>query len=137
MVSESRLEEIRRSMMDLHRLALSHIVAADHSTMIRLVQEIKAEEVVLDEQLVSYEEFVSEEDEAVYQGLLDDYEAFKHALVHLVCASADSKTQEAYAMEKWRLKAPLRKRALKRFPLRSALRQKLRKAAFSWYTSAR
>ena len=44
MTSETRLEEIRRSMMDLHRLALSHIVAVDHATMIRLVQEIKAEE---------------------------------------------------------------------------------------------
>ena len=51
MVSEARLEEIRRSMMDIHRLALSHIVAADHATMIRLVQEIKAEEAVLDSQL--------------------------------------------------------------------------------------
>ena len=48
MVSEAKLEEIRRSMMDIHRLALSHIVAADHATMIRLVQEIKAEEGVLD-----------------------------------------------------------------------------------------
>ena len=50
MVSEAKLEEIRRSMMDLHRLALSHIVAADHTTMIKLVQEIKAEEAVLDGQ---------------------------------------------------------------------------------------
>ena len=48
MVSEGRLEEIRRSMMDIHLLALSHIVAADHATMIRLVQEIKAEERTLD-----------------------------------------------------------------------------------------
>ena len=38
MVGEAKLEEIRRSMMDIHRLALSHIVAADHSTMTRLVQ---------------------------------------------------------------------------------------------------
>lgn len=98
MVSESKLEEIRRSMMDLHRLALSHIVAADHSTMIQLVQEIKAEEVMLDEQLTSYEPFVSKKDEATYRNLLEDYDAFKHALVRLVCASADSKTQEAYAI---------------------------------------
>lgn len=48
MASEAKLEEIQRSLMDLHRLALSHIVAADHSTMTRLVQEIKAEEAVLD-----------------------------------------------------------------------------------------
>ena len=33
MVSEARLEDIRRSMMDIHRLSLSHIVAADHATM--------------------------------------------------------------------------------------------------------
>ena len=47
-------------MMYIHRLALSHIVAADHATMIRLVQEIKAEEAVLDSQLADYEGFVAE-----------------------------------------------------------------------------
>ena len=97
MVSEERLDEIRRSVMDIHRLALSHIVAADHATMIQLVQEIKAEEAALDEKLSAYEEFVSEEDRETYQSLLDDYAQFKHALVYLVSASADSKTQEAYA----------------------------------------
>ena len=98
MVSEGRLEEIRRSMMDIHRLALSHIVAADHATMIRLVQEIKAEERTLDGELADYEPFVREEDRAVYQSLLSDYEEFKHALVYLVSASADSKTQAAYTI---------------------------------------
>ena len=98
MVSEGQLEGIRRSMMDIHRLALSHIVAEDHATMIRLIQEIKAEEADLDEKLAAYERFVSEEDLGTYRSLLEDYDAFKHALVYLVCASADSKTQEAYAM---------------------------------------
>lgn len=98
MASEADLEEIRRSMMDIHRLALSHIVAADHATMIHLVQEIKAKEAELDGMLAEYEVFVAEDDEAVYRSLLEDYDAFKHALVYLVCASADSKTQEAYAM---------------------------------------
>ena len=98
MVSEARLEDIRRSMMDIHRLALSHIVAEDHATMIRLVQEIKAEEAELDGKLAGYQVFVDQGDEAVYRSLLEEYDAFKHALVYLVCASADSKTQEAYAM---------------------------------------
>lgn len=98
MVSETRLEEIRHSMMNIHRLALSHIVAADHSTMIRLVGEIKAEENALDARLESYKDLVEQEELAAYENLLSDYESFKHALVHLVCASADSKTQEAYAM---------------------------------------
>ncbi len=98
MVSEERLEDIRRSVMDIHRLALSHIVAADHATMIRLVQEIKAEEAELDEKLSAYESFVSSEYQETYQSLISNYRQFKHALVYLVCASADSKTQEAYAM---------------------------------------
>ena len=97
MVSEGKLEEIRRSMMDIHLLSLSHIVAAVHTTMIRLVQEIKAKEASLDEMLAGYESFVAEEDAALYQSLVENYDAFKHALVYLVCASADSKTQEAYA----------------------------------------
>ncbi len=98
MVSEAQLEEIRRSIMDIHRLALSHIVAADHGSMIGLVGEIKAEEAALDEKLADYESFVSEKDMGTYRSLTEEYEALKHALVKLVCASADSKTQEAYAM---------------------------------------
>lgn len=98
MVCEAELEEIQRSMMDIHRLALSHIVAADHTTMIRLVQEIKAEEAQLDGKLEDYAVFVSPSEQTVYNALLKDYDAFKHALVYLACASADSKTQEAYEM---------------------------------------
>lgn len=98
MAGETQLEEIRRSMMELHRLALSHIVAADHSTMIRLVQEIKVQEAALDEKLADYEDYVAQEDLEHYRSLLEQYDAFKHSLVKLVCASADSKTQEAYEM---------------------------------------
>lgn len=97
MASKEELEDIRRSMMDLHRLALSHIVAVDHPTMIRLVQEMKAGEEELDGKLADYEAGVVGEDEAAYRSLLENYDAFKHALVNLVCASADSKTQDAYA----------------------------------------
>ena len=62
MVSETRLEAIRRSIMEIHRLALSHIVAADHDSMIKLVQDIKTEEAALDEKLAEYESFVPEQD---------------------------------------------------------------------------
>lgn len=97
MTSEAQLEDIRRSMMDIHRLALSHIVAADHATMIKLVQEIKEKESQLDEKLADYKSFVAEADTETYQTLLQEYDALKHGLVSLVCASADSKTKEAYA----------------------------------------
>ncbi len=98
MVSEAKLEDIRHSMMNIHRLALSHIVAADHATMIKLVGEIKEEEAKLDEKLAEYEPFVISDDKTTYTALLNSYDSFKHSLVFLVCASADSKTQEAYAM---------------------------------------
>lgn len=98
MASEGQLEDIRRSMMEIHCLALSHIVAADHATMIRLVQEIKAEEAQLDETLADYVRYVSGEGQGVYRALLEDYDAFKHALVDLVSASADSRTQAAYGV---------------------------------------
>ncbi len=98
MASEAQLADIRRSLMNIHRLALSHIVAADHATMIGLVQEIKAEEEALDGLLADYAPYVAQEDSAVYQGVLADYDAFRHALVDLVSASADSKTQAAYAI---------------------------------------
>ena len=98
MASQAQLEDIRRSMMDIHRLALSHIVAADHASMIRLVGEIKEEEAALDGKLSAYEPFVLPEDREAYSALLGDYGDFKHALVDLVCASADSRTQAAYAV---------------------------------------
>ena len=83
MTSEARLEEIRRSIMDIHRLALSHIVAADHTTMIQVVTEIKAEEAALEDRLADYAPFVSEADGDTYRTLLSDYQSFKHALVRL------------------------------------------------------
>ena len=89
MASEAQLEEIRHSMMDLHRLALSHIVAADHRTMIRLVQEIKAEEAALDERLEAYTASASQEELETCRSLSAGYEDFKHALVSLAYAMAN------------------------------------------------
>lgn len=47
--------------------------------------------------LKEYKNYVTEDEEAIYAQLLENYDSFKHALVYLVCASADSKTQDAYA----------------------------------------
>ena len=63
-----------------------------------LVRQIKEEEALLDDMLSQYGAFVVQDDRAQYDSLLEDYAAFKHALVHLVCASAGHKTQDAYAM---------------------------------------
>ena len=38
MVGQSKLEEIRRSILNIHKIALSHIVAADYETMVEEVR---------------------------------------------------------------------------------------------------
>ena len=98
MEGKERLAEICQASMDIHQMALSHIVATDYDTMILLVRQIKEEEAILDDMLSQYGAFVVQDDRAQYDSLLEDYAAFKHALVHLVCASAGHKTQDAYAM---------------------------------------
>ncbi len=98
MDGKSRLAEISQSSMNIHKMALSHIVATDYDTMISLVNQIKEEEAVLGNMLAQYEDYIITDDQTKYDSLLSDYSSFKHALVHLVCASASHKTQDAYAL---------------------------------------
>lgn len=96
MVGEDKLGEIRRCVLDIHKMALSHIVATDYNTMIQVVTEIKEEEKSLESALKAYKNYT--EEDKTYEELVSNYDSFKHALVFLLCASADSKTQEAYAL---------------------------------------
>lgn len=91
------LQNIRHTTTNIHKMALSHIVATDYNTMITVVAQIKEEEKILETYLTEYKDYVTEEEEVIYGQLLENYDSFKHALVYLVCASADSRTQDAYA----------------------------------------
>lgn len=97
MVGSETLQNIRYSTTNIHKLALSHIVATDYNTMITVVAQIKEEEETLEAFLEEYQQYITEDEEEIYNQLLRNYESFKHSLVYLVCASADSKTQDAYA----------------------------------------
>ncbi|MCI8997261.1 MAG: methyl-accepting chemotaxis protein [Lachnospiraceae bacterium] len=97
MVGSEVLQNIRHTTTNIHKMALSHIVATDYRTMITVVAQIKEEEKVLEAYLEEYKEYVAKEEEGIYEQLLGNYDSFKHALVYLVCASADSKTEDAYA----------------------------------------
>lgn len=97
MDGKDMLSEICQSSMNIHKMALSHIVATDYNTMTTLIGQIKQEEALLDGRLAEFEQYVMPEDAAQFQTLLADYDSFKHALVFLVCASASHKTQDAYA----------------------------------------
>lgn len=97
MVGSETLQDIRHATTNIHKMALSHIVAADYTTMITVVRQIKEEEQALEAFLEEYKAYITKDEEALYSQLLSNYDSFKHALVYLVCASADSKTQDAYA----------------------------------------
>lgn len=97
MVGTTKLDEIRRSISNTHKMALSHIIAEDYNTMITVVTQMKQEEKNLNQKLKEYKNYVTAAEDKTYQELLKNYESFKHALVYLICASADSKTQDAYA----------------------------------------
>ncbi len=91
------LSDMREMAQNIHKKALSHIIATDYDTMITIVEEIKTEEANLDEKLKAYESYVTADTQGIYEELLDNYENFKKAIVHLAAQSADSKTAEAYA----------------------------------------
>ena len=90
MVGLEILQNIRYTTINIHKMALSHIVATDYDTMITVVAQIKEEEKTLEAYLKEYEDYVTEDEEEIYAQLLADYDSFKHALVYLVCASAPS-----------------------------------------------
>ena len=97
MEGKTQLAKLHQSVMNIHNLALSHIVATDYSTMITLVNDIKEEEKNLDDMLAKYETYITDDDRETYNALLSDCDSLKHSLVFLVCASASGKTQDAYA----------------------------------------
>ena len=69
MDGKSRLAEIYQSSMNIHKMALSHIVATDYDTMITLIQQIKDEEALLDNMLTDYEDYVIPKDRLRYESL--------------------------------------------------------------------
>ena len=97
MVGSETLQNIRHTTTNIHKMALSHIVATDYNTMVVVVAQIKEEEKTLELYLKEYGNYITQDEEAVYAQLLENYDSFKHALVNLVCASANSRTQDAYA----------------------------------------
>ncbi len=81
MEGKTQLVEIRRSTMNIHKMALSHIVATDYGTMIDVVTKIKEEEENIENTLEAYSNYVEKEEAEVYQELLSNYNSFKHTLV--------------------------------------------------------
>ena len=98
LVSITKLGDIQRETQNIHKIALSHIIATDLNTMIQLVEDVKKEEKVLDNYLEDYKEFVNEDEQANYDQLLADYENMKSTIAILFGYSAVSNKDEAFAL---------------------------------------
>lgn len=96
MSSITQLSEIQRQAQDLHKEALSHIVATDANTKIALIDGIKEKEAVLDEQLKSYAAIIGESEKSTYNDLLSNFESLKDAIANLAAYSANGANEAAY-----------------------------------------
>lgn len=102
LVGITELSDIQGSVKDIHRMALSHIVATDANTMISLVQSINEQEDILDEQLKSYEKYVEEQKN--YKSILSNYQGFQNSIATMMALSADTKNEMAFAVANGELK---------------------------------
>lgn len=99
----TELSDIQGSAKDIHRMALSHIVATDAESMISLVNSIGEQEEVLDGQLKSYKKYV--EDEKSYQAILNNYQSFRDSIATMIALSANTDNQKAFAVANGELKS--------------------------------
>ncbi len=97
MTGITKLAAIQEKTQNIHKLALSHIIATDFDTMIDIVGDIEEKETEVEEMLNDYTPYVSEADAANYNTLMKNYKSFKKAIVNLMAYSAKGDTAGAYA----------------------------------------
>ena len=96
MVSIDKLDEIQTQAQNLHKMALSHIIAIDVDTMISLVDSIREAEKTMDTSIVAYEPYLAQESQADYQTLQDSYAEFKKSMAKVMAFSAANQNESAY-----------------------------------------
>lgn len=91
------LSNIDSYTQSIYQKALSHIVATDYSTKVKMIEEIQSDEAALEKQLnQNYSGAFSDEDKASIKKLADQYLTLKKAVNTLTAASADSDNAKAY-----------------------------------------
>ena len=98
MVRISELEKIQRETQNLHKLALSHIIATNLDTMIELVDSVRQEEEVVQNYLDDYRKYLTQDDQAAFEQLQTDYTDMNYEIANLMAYSANSQNEAAYAL---------------------------------------
>ncbi len=98
MVNISDLSEIEKELQEIHKKALSHIIATDLDTLIATVAEVRAEQEILDNYLIEYKDNLSEEDASAYNTIVSNYETMKYEIANLMAFSGNAEKEKAFAL---------------------------------------
>ena len=94
----SGLAEIQRQTQDIHNLGLSHIIAVDLDSMIKLVEKIRSQEDALEKDLESYKTYVTPDTQKEYNDIKKKYEELKYECANVMAFSAAGKKEDAYEL---------------------------------------
>ena len=94
----SGLAEIQKQTQDIHNLGLSHIIAVDLDSMIKLVEKIRSQEDALEKDLESYKTYVTPDTKKEYNDIQKNYEELKYECANVMAFSAAGKNEDAYEL---------------------------------------
>ncbi len=98
MVNISQLSNIEKELQEIHKKALSHIIATDLDTLIAMVAEVRAEQEVLDQYLMEYKNSLDEEDATAYNTILSNYDTMKYEIANLMAFSGNAEKEKAFVL---------------------------------------
>ncbi len=98
MVNISQLSDIEKELQEIHKKALSHIIATDLDTLIATVAEVRAEEEILDTYLVEYKDSLIEANASAYETLVSNYETMKYEIANLMAFSGNAEKEQAFSL---------------------------------------
>lgn len=94
----TELADIQNETQKIHKQGLSHIIATDLDTMLMLVDDIRARQIVLEGYLDHFQMYITENTKDSYDDLTANYETLKYEIANLLAFSAAGKNSEAYGL---------------------------------------
>ena len=94
----SELSNIQKKTQNIHKLALSHIIATDLDTLISIINEIRAEQSEIDSYINQYGHNLRNFDSEAYDKLLESYKNMKYEIENLLAYSGNNAKQDAFAL---------------------------------------
>lgn len=96
MVGTEMLNDIEMETVNIHTLALAHIISADLSSMIDIVSEVRNHEEKLKQLLDDYNPYVTLETKRNYRIICENYTSLVKECGNVMAYSAAGKNEEAY-----------------------------------------